>query len=290
MSKFIVILKLELGKDIPNKRIFFEFPRNNKKVRVTISTNKIILDVKDFDEARAYLDTLRAIINFVRIRSQPTPLSKINLDSLLYMPPYKCVFSKKESKSEGTIFFHNYQTIIINNELKKEIKELMDIANRYEGQSPDKNYYYWLLKFFTFSLDEISINPVNKKIIARSETLFLKFWTLFEIISQSNEKYKGINKNQKKGKFLTQAQINLFIGNLTNRNLGELDKIRNKIVHDGMIHQSIIKTNMLELIEICIESIQKIFELSKKKQINTISKLLNLRDEILDKCCIQNVK
>lgn len=276
MRRYIACLDLELDEDIDKNIIFFDILKKG----ISIKENEISLNAKDFGEARAYLDTLRAVINYKKFEHLSKEfLNDKDLINILYMPPYSNVRELETGKYQGTKYCHIYQKIIINKEMHSKIKEIIASINKYQCENVDLNYYYWILKWFTFCLDEISINPNNMYVIARDETLFLKFWTLLEIISIKHIKdYNEWFKDpETKHNHIYESDVRNFINLLTGENICEIYKLRNKMIHEGKIHHPIIRETLIKLINTCYKSIKQMLLLCEEQELYTKEKIIQFR-------------
>jgi hypothetical protein len=262
MPKYIAPLDMELNKNIRSNKIHFKILNKN----ISVEKNKLSLNAEGFNEARAYLDTFRAIINFLNFKK----LSKIKNDweliNIFLFPPYKKIIDKTSGEIQGTKYCHFYHKIIITPTLRNQIEQIIRIANSFKSNKIDNNYYYWVLKWFTFCFDEISINPNNMMIIARSETLFIKFWTTFEILVKKNMRERYDNR---KGRYLSEQEVKNLIELLINEKINNLDKTRNEIIHEGKIHNLFYSKRLPFLINTCHKSIERMFE-RKFRNINDL--------------------
>jgi len=123
--------------------------------------------------------------------------------------------------------------------------------------SIDRNYYYRILKWFTFSLDEISMNPINMCVVARQETLFIKFWTLFEITAIQHR--ENLSPPPNGYNLLSERKVRYFIEKLLHlppKELCPLYEIRNSAIHKGDYFKK-IESNLPNLINRCYDTIKE---------------------------------
>jgi hypothetical protein len=281
MPRYVTRLDLELDKNIGKNRVEYSINENKK---IIIKNNEISITAESFDEARAYLDSFRAIVNYIKFKKLPIKnLTDLDLINAFYLPPYKGIKELKSGNIQGTKFCHFYHKIIINKKMQLEIRDIITFANEYQSKNVDINYYYWILKWFTFCLDEISINPLNMNIIARDETLFLKFWTFLEVISiKYIRNYKKYIENPKVRKnHLYESEVKEFINKLIKVNLEDIYNLRNEIIHQGKIHNPIIRKKLSKLINSCYLSIQEIIKIGNKEKIFDEEKFIEFRNKEL---------
>jgi len=275
MGNFLAKTNIELNMKPEAKEIRFEI----LKKEIIVQDNRIIVDADSFDDARVYLDAFRAVINYFKFE-KINCIEDYELLKILSMPPFKSITDMNERISEGTKFCHMYKPISLNNDLIIRIRDMLDTANNFSTISLDRNYYYRIMKWFTFSLDEISMNPISMCVIARPETLFIRFWTLFEIAAIQHR--KEITPPSNGNNHLSEQRVRHFIEKLLSKppkELCVLYKIRNKAIHKGNYFNK-IELNLPIIINYCHDTIKEC--LSVFKTCTTEEEIINERNNLIN--------
>ena len=234
---------------------------------VRITENKMSVIVSNIENARTCFDTVRAIINFIKYDSPKIFLSVEHLREKLYFPPLRTI-SSKSIKNDGSLFedFYKYDVVQIDKEILREMKAITIIANSYSNSSNnqgriDRNYYYRLLKWFTFSLDEFkwfySNKTRNNQFLIMMDTLFIRFYPLFEIIIRKDIEYKY--NRRRKPVYYTHKQMEKMISSLTGiseSKIKQISQLRHGIVHRGEIFRKDWHEKMALLINTCRKAIE----------------------------------
>jgi len=263
----------------------FEVTILNQSVR--IENGQIIVNVPKIENARTYFDTIRAIINFVKYR----PLDTLSIDDEIWdqlsFPPIKFI-NTISGILKNTLFddFYRYGSVNIDKKIQDEIFKYIKISNDFlnrpgEEDRVDKKFYYRLLKWFTFSLDELKHTKYNgnKYLLISPDTLFIRFYTIFEMVTESDLKLdeNGIIKKSKKGVtiHLSGVELTKIIEKYTNYSYSDIEslkKIREDIVHRGLIFRKDWLPQMILLIDVCHEAINGAFQLKAENQMDYLIK------------------